>query len=605
MSEVIRVPILDHKSDVLVPEFFERSHIDEEVKHLFKNGVARSVFLVIPNSVHIWQKKGKGIFAKPEIYSDMISLPASEKGPKVGRHKGRVELFSEPKKGRVRVVVIDSIKKDREIKEYWVKTKDFVEHPIKGSQRHEQNQNHNNLIIQSNWMTGDVNSISSNAFDFNGGNPGITYGQRMTAFFGLISGPLGMETAMASYEAARKKGDVRGMKLAVIRFVRGIVEATGGSVSGTARVLALSAAHSAAKAMQIARQVLGFASFGIGTLSYSLIATSTIINLVQAVKVKKELTQILKEQGEKAAFDYLLNLLSINEKDLTACKKVIGFDSPNQLYNLVTRPVTLSEEERQVLTKDDKKLIAKTVMESLSKLDKEAYPLIKDWIGVKVNLMGHLAKAIAKRKLVKKTEYLRAAGNESYVMLEKELQKPREKRIYSEEMARNVLQTVQKEAKNNIISCSLVIFATFIGIAGMIIATIFTGGIPLYVALAVMLASTLILTVFDVKGLVAELEKTKELSRRDKILLGFLLLLTITSTALGIIFSGGGSALVTAIIVGAVMLAIQGGAFAYIWKKQREVEEKKNQGYQELQEEVGAEEELDEEVFLELHSHSE
>ncbi len=422
-----------------------------------------------------------------------------------------------------------------------------------------------------------VSAVVRNIFWIQNGvdpNPGITAGLGYTSAGGIISGPINVMDGLAQLKKAKKIGDVAGERLAKINVAKGGLEFASGGVMAASRTVSLASIHTTSKTMQVAGSVLGTTSTAITVSIFSIYALRFLRTLVGAIKMLKGITG----KSDKDAVSALLAKLSLKVEDYDKALEVIKNRNAADLIKLESESIELTEEEKKIFQKEEKEEIERKISAELEKIDRRdpQYIMVLDWDKVERNLALKYKKELARMKMVKEVEYERIIGSKSLELI---------KSSYSAEVLTDakkaeIAAAAQKELANHVVMYGLLLFATLIGIASFILTTIYTGGATLVVAYVMMLVMNIILTSADTQSLFKTALSLKEASTKQKVLMALTLFFIIGVTSVGAFFTGGGSMLVTALVVGALMTSIQAGGMYYAWTKhsKKELTDKKEFG---------------------------
>ncbi len=391
-------------------------------------------------------------------------------------------------------------------------------------------------------------------------NLGINQGMGYTSAMGVVTGPITVIDSMKALKKAKRVGDVAGAKLAQMSVAKGVFETGTGAIMGASRTLSLAGLPAANKAAAVASTVLGIAATaGFGAI-FAIYAARFARTLARAVPLLVKLRKTPSEGGE--AFGLLTKMLTLDENELKKCGEVIRFKpESDQLLKMVTEKIELTEKEANILTMSDQKYVTDEIsnIEGLSDVGRD-------------NLKARYMKEIAHTKMVKEAEYIRSVGAKSLREIKEYMKKAPlslEQSIMDRE---KIVKIAQTELSRKVVEQSLLLFAVLIGIVSFILAPTLV-----FVSNIMMLVMNIIITGADVKGLLESFSALKKSSTKEKIVIALLMILTIGIMATGAFFTGGGSLLIVALIMGVAMVGIQGSGLAYAWYKDKDNEKREKE----------------------------
>ena len=414
----------------------------------------------------------------------------------------------------------------------------------------------------SSWVSGCVRNIF---FFFKTPNPAITAAWGYTSAMGVVWGPVTVVSSLKALKKAKRIGDVAGARLARMGVAKGVLETGSGAVMGGIRTLSLVQLSTTSKAMAVASNVLGIASTVGFVAIFAIYVARFSRTLAKAVPLLRELKKTLGGDGK--GFDILEKMATLSDDERKKCGRVIEFDpNSDQLKKMVTEKVELTDKERALLTIDDKDFVEREIKQ-IKELDADE----------RDNLKIRYLKEISHAKMVKEVEYRRIVGGTSLVMIKEY----RGKTFSTPELSLNakeaIVKKAQRELRVKIVEHSLLLFALLIGIASFILTTVFSAGTVAIVGYAMMLVMNVIMTGADTKALIDSSRGLKKLSTKEKVTIAAMMVLTIGIMATSAFFTGGGSLLIVALIIGIMMVGIQGTGLAYAWHKDRDNKRKEKE----------------------------
>jgi hypothetical protein len=321
--------------------------------------------------------------------------------------------------------------------------------------------------------------------------------------------------------------------------------------------------HTTSKTIEAAGGVLGTSATALSVSIFSIYAIRFLRTLVGAIKALKDITG----KSDKDAVSALFEKLSLKEKDYDKALEVIKNRSGADIIQLESESLELTEEEKKIFQKEEKSEIERMVSEELEKIDRSdpQYKRVLDWDKVARNLVLKYIKELARMKMVKEVEYERIIGSKSLELIRNSYSLD----ALTDALKTEIAATAQKELAHHVVMYGLLLFAALIGIASFILTTIYTGGATLVVAYVMMLVMNIIFTCADTQSLFKSALSLKEASTKQKVLMAVFAFFILGITATGAFFTGGGSMLVTALVVGALMTSVQAGGMYYAWTKHR------------------------------------
>ena len=394
------------------------------------------------------------------------------------------------------------------------------------------------------WEASAISGLFRTAFWIhNPVNPdvGITQGLGYTSAMGVMTGPITVMDSIKNLKKAKKIGDVAGVRLAKMGVAKGVLETGSGAVMGGVRTLNIVSLSTTSKVITVAGSVLGIAS-SVGFIAiFSIFAVRFARALVTAASLLKNLNAA-KQVDE--AFGALTKMLCLDYDELIKCSHVTEYKTDNEFKKLVTEKVELTEKEAEILTLSDEEFVNDAISKETDGFE---------------NLRVRYLKEIARVKLVKEIEYQRTVGGASLSLI-REAQKCGDRTPATME---RIVKTAKVDLVKQVAKQALFLFAVFVGAASFVITTIFTAGAPLVIGYVLMLVSNLILAGADMSSLIERIKNLKKSSTKEKVVMVFMMVLTMGAMAAGAFFTGGASLLIVALIIGVMMLTVQGSGIAY------------------------------------------
>ncbi len=160
-----------------------------------------------------------------------------------------------------------------------------------------------------------------------------------------------------------------------------------------------------------------------------------------------------------------------------------------------------------------------------------------------------------------KTQLSRKIGSKAYSQLLEA--------IDNDKVNNSIIELVRDGARKEMIVNAFMLTTCVIGIIGLISSTIFTGGLPFIIALSVMLLSNSMMMIADCYYSFCEIKSLESASTKDKLIMCGFIALTLASTAIGLLLSGGLMSTVVILVTSAIMLTIQGAGLVVAHKKSK------------------------------------
>lgn len=417
---------------------------------------------------------------------------------------------------------------------------------------------------------------------------GLQNGFGLVSTSGIGTGVLRYITAADQLAEAKRINDVGGAQIARIRRVRGVFEVSSTIVGGPLRTLCTPHLATAAVISHVSLKVLTNVARGLGTAYGILVAAPIIWNAIKASRFASNLEQVVQGQTtdkNKAlvGLRHLMNQLVLNDKEKMNAVACITPKDAGQLYKMVSEKVVLDQDEAEILTYDDKVEINRLVDSVFLDLQTgNPHSLISNWGQVRANLSVRLMKEWAHCKMVRKAKYLRRASGESYELLRKELARPESYRLINRlkdpvmlAKAQEVVTVALAEAHTNT-KVAVFLAATFaLGLTSMALMSIFSGGVPIAIALVLGLLSNLMGTGLDVVAFINELQQMKDSGPKDRLILVAFAAIAVFAMVMGALQSGGAIPLAVVIIGGVTMLLMHAAAIRASFQAEAQAKERR------------------------------
>lgn len=409
-----------------------------------------------------------------------------------------------------------------------------------------------------------ISSCVRNCFFFQKDpHPGITAGLGYTSAMGLVTGPIAVVDSIKALKKANSIGDVAGVRLAKIDIAKGALETGTAAVMGGIRTLSLVELSTTSKTVRVAGNVLGMVSTVGFVAIFSIYAVRLARTLAKAVPLLIKLKKT--PGGDDKAFRALTDMLNLKPEEREKCGKVIEFEpKSDQLLKMVTEKVELTQKEADILTISDEEYVVGVLDEnSLTKGLNE---------GERANLKVRYLKEIAHAKMVKEAEYKRIVGGKSLEMIKEYIKAPPLSPAETILAMEKIVGTAQRELAKQVVIHSLLSIGVLIGILSFVLAPTFA-----LVSNILMLIMNIILSGADIKSMHDSFEALKKSSTKEKLVIALLMALSIGILATSAFFTGGGSLLIVALVIGFTMVGIQGSGLYYAWWKDRDNKRKEEQ----------------------------
>ena len=428
------------------------------------------------------------------------------------------------------------------------------------------------VLSDAYYVAGDIPSIPQNIVPLIAGasSLGIQQGVKFSSAFSLVTGSLRVITSAGELKVSKKIGDVFGTMLNVITLIRGSIEILSGAVMAAFRTLSIIAAQTAAKVVVLWTSIIGIASTFVGSAVYTALALPFAIKGIQSFKFLHEYNKLETPQDK---YEFLKGKLMLNEVDYKKAQNEINFQDEADLYTMLKDPIVLTEAEEGALCFEDKDEIRKRVNELLNGINKSEFSQIGEWDDVSAHLQIRMGKEVARMKLVKEAAFLRRCGNATLQKLKEHLRLTLDER--KDVDLTEVLKLAHDETKFQTLFYALIVLTCMIGIAGMIITTVMTGGIPLIIGTVMMLVTAIFMLGIDGYCFLSDLKSKKKSGVADKILFAVLGILSICCAGVGAFFSGGLLPLIVVLLVGLIMLGITGAGMHWSYKNSPKDEDNK------------------------------
>lgn len=378
-------------------------------------------------------------------------------------------------------------------------------------------------------FTGLARSLESTSHMMRGTKPdstGLGSGFRIAdPVIGIVTQSLTAHVVTNEAIKAEKIGDVAGLQFAQIGQTKASIGITSVAVQGTLRGLSIAAIYSASTTLLVGMKYLS----NIGTALGSAIYTLTVISCSMSMHNQMCFRNLLKKEvKEKNHMQFLFNQIQLsNEERNAVLEKCVREEG-----------VSLTKIEENRLTSEDLAFI------------ESANEEIRDT----------LKRDLARKIEVKEKDFSRNCGSATLFLLKDNLANG----AISSDIQEKILSSALEENQGKIIMNAVVTVASLIGLAGLIVATIFTAGAPLFAAIGAMIFSDLIFFGLDLYAFANEIDSLKA-APKDRILLLAVSLISIMSVAVGSFMAVGPMAKLIVILVGIVFTLIQAGILGWSW----------------------------------------
>ncbi|MBM3201342.1 MAG: hypothetical protein FJZ56_02915 [Chlamydiae bacterium] len=429
-------------------------------------------------------------------------------------------------------------------------------------------QMHRDIIWAATDIPGLAQSAESLAMNVQGKSSdiGLSAGLKMSSTFGVLTGALGIGIAANAIERANKIQDTAEVNLAKIRMMRSTAEMSAGASFGTLRGLTIASAYTTAKTVVLATTIVGCVATALGSLSYLFLALGNAVNSLGQIRFYQDFAKVKKE-GADQAFKFLLDKVLLKKEDREEASKIIPIDVYDDLILMASEERTLTAEELFLLTAEDRDFVedkTKELMEILSK----KHPDIGDLDVFESHIKIGLAKELSRMATVKQAELVRATGIETVTKLREFIINPQEALTENE-----IVGIAQKENKAALIMSFLVVTTCLIGVAGFITATVFSGGLPLIVGLALIVSSNVLMFGLDFYALRKAFKEMKA-APKDRIVMMVCAALSLFFTATGAFVATTTVVRIAVIILGILFAGVQVGVMGSLWYKEHKEKNK-------------------------------
>lgn len=440
---------------------------------------------------------------------------------------------------------------------------------------------HRNLLGLATDIPSMAQNIESTVITASGGQPdlGMASGIKLSSTFAILTGVLTTQVATERAVKAHEIGDVVGEELAMITQARGVTECSMGFVLGTLRGLTIASVYTAAQSVAAAAKIFGDISTGFASAFYILIAIPPAITAIRQFRFKQEFDATVgigSNPYEKARFGmhFLMKQLMLDDVEREEALEIIPVTIYDDLMRMFTEEVELTKEEYESLTEADFAFIAKKAPELVERI-REAHPLMSNLEVASGHVKIRLAKELVRMMKVKEAELSRNAGVDTLRLVKEELHKPLEEQILYRlenteenelalEEAEAIIGVASKENLHNLIFNIVIVTTCIIGVIGFILASVFTAGAPLYVALAIIILSNVMMFGVDIYSFAQEVKDMKA-TPKDRILIMITSALSIVFTAVGAMIAAGPLIRLILILIGVLFAGFQLGVLGWSW----------------------------------------
>lgn len=401
-------------------------------------------------------------------------------------------------------------------------------------------------------------------------------GMKLASVISFYTNSLLIQQSTASLARAKKIQDVTGEELARISAIRAGMNISNTAVTTTIRGLTLASLETMTKAIRVAKQALSYISAGLESIIYTLLMVPATLSATKQIHFQHEFNNFLnvgRDPYQRAIFGmgYLMDLIDLTNVDR---EKALSIFDTEDLKVMLEQEVELTQEEYDQLTDEDLLFIDRQKQALVQKiLSQEKDPLNRKLVSEHVEL--RLAKKIAEMRDLKDVEFSRAIGTETLQKMKKELHRPKEMQLVERlshgeasatglEDAEGIIELALSESRNNLTVNILLVFGCIIGISGLIVVSVFTGGLPLYVGLSILIVSELFMVGLDLYDFLEELKQMKA-APKDRIALFVLSIVSIVCIGVGAFLAPGPLARLIVILLGVIFAGFQLGVLGWAW----------------------------------------
>lgn len=423
---------------------------------------------------------------------------------------------------------------------------------------------------------------------------GLGSGLKFSSALSMVTGAATIYTNTQEIKRAQAIGDVVGERLAQITRVRGVSEIATGAIMVPVRALSIAATYTTAQSVVTAGRILGDVSTGAASVLYALLALPFAIQGVRQMQFRGKFSDQLdlgETRGMKALYgmQFLVDQLTLSESEREGVVSALPVDDYDDLLEMLGEEVSLTEEEFDILTDEEFAFISRKTHELLAQIMID-HPRLSNREIISGQIKIRLAKELAKKMMVKEVELARTTGNKTVQFVKEQLHLPARERIITRlqadpnnelaiEEAENIIAIAKKENSKGLLLNTLIVLTCVIGIIGFILSSVFTAGLPLYIALGVIILSNVMMFCIDLYGFISEVKEMKSMPK-DRAMMIFLSLLSMVFVAVGSVLATGPLATVIVLIVGLVFVGVQLGVLGWSWHNAEKDKAAKESGVQ-------------------------
>jgi hypothetical protein len=424
-------------------------------------------------------------------------------------------------------------------------------------------------------------NLESTVLTMTGGTPdvGMAGGLKLSSTFAILTGLLTIQVATENVKKAHEIGDVAGEQLAEITQARGVTECSMGFVLGTLRGLTIASVYTAAQSVALAGKIFGDLSTAFASAFYILIAVPPAITATKQISFKQKFDAKLEENSDpykkaRLGIEFLMNELTLGNDEREEALSIIPIGKYDDLIRMFSQQVELSAEEYGHLSHADFAFIAEKTRGVIKEIQTN-HPHMSNLEVASGHVKVRLAKELVRMMKVKEAELARNTGIETVRLVKDELRKPLQDRFLnllesSEENelalqeANKIIEVASKENLQNMILNIFIVGTCVIGVIGFVLASVFTAGLPLYIALSIIILSNVMMFGIDLYSFAEEVKDMKA-TPKDRLIIIITSALSIVFTAVGAMLSVGPLVRLILILVGVLFAGFQLGVLGWSW----------------------------------------
>jgi hypothetical protein len=269
-----------------------------------------------------------------------------------------------------------------------------------------------------------------------------------------------------------------------------------------------------------------------------------------------------------------MNELTLGNDEREEALSIIPIGKYDDLIRMFSQQVELSAEEYGHLSDADFAFIAEKTRGVITKIQTN-HPHMSNLEVASGHVKVRLAKELVRMMKVKEAELARNTGIETVRLVKDELRKPLQDRFLnllesSEENelalqeANKIIEVASKENLQNMILNIFIVGTCVIGVIGFVLASVFTAGLPLYIALSIIILSNVMMFGIDLYSFAEEVKDMKA-TPKDRLIIIITSALSIVFTAVGAMLSVGPLVRLILILVGVLFAGFQLGVLGWSW----------------------------------------